>query len=98
METWALRPQTLNPSELLHLSNSSSDTAIRFEQGGMTFSVTFAYTGSPQTWTVPPGITSIQIDARGASGGDDLFSGDHSGKGARVQTTLQVTPGETLYI
>ncbi|MDI6787839.1 MAG: fibronectin type III domain-containing protein, partial [Planctomycetota bacterium] len=54
--------------------------------------IQFDYTGSQQTWIVPAGVTSIQVDVRGAQG---TFNG---GNGARVQTTLSVTPGETLYI
>ena len=58
--------------------------------------VTFSYTGSQETWTVPNGVTSITVDAYGAGGGD---SGSKSGgNGARVQTTLTVTPGNVLYI
>ena len=34
--------------------------------GGST--VTFAYTGASQSWTVPAGITSIRVDAQGAQG------------------------------
>jgi len=56
-------------------------------------SQTFSYTGSLQTYTVPFKVYSINVDARGARGG-----GGVSGFGARVQTTLSVTPGETLYI
>ena len=29
----------------------------------------FAYTGAVQTWTVPPGVTIVAINAAGASGG-----------------------------
>lgn len=65
-------------------------------------SQTFNYTGGQQTWVVPAGITSIQVDARGAQGGNS--SGIYTsiiclgGKGGRVQSTLSVTPGETIYI
>jgi hypothetical protein len=61
--------------------------------------VVFVFTGSAQTWVVPDGVTSISVDARGGMGGgnasDPLVLG---GKGGRVQTTLAVTPGETLTI
>jgi hypothetical protein len=30
---------------------------------------TFSYTGAQQTFTVPPGVTNITIDASGAQGG-----------------------------
>ena len=58
--------------------------------------VTFSYTGAQQTFTVPNGVTSITVDAYGAGGGDS--SGNSGGNGARVQTTLTVTPGDVLYI
>jgi len=54
---------------------------------------TYNYTGGQQTWTVPNGIYSITVDCRGAKG-----SGGNSNNGARAQTTLSVTPGQTLYI
>lgn len=60
-------------------------------------SQTFSYTGAQQTWVVPAGITSITVDAMGGAGGLGT-SGQAIGKGGRVQTTVTVTPGETLYI
>ncbi|MEI6764873.1 MAG: glycine-rich protein [Bacteroidota bacterium] len=53
----------------------------------------FTYTGAVQTWTVPPCIASISIDAKGAQGG-----GPAGGKGGRAIATVTVTPGSTLYI
>ena len=65
-------------------------------------SVTLNYTGTQQTWIVPAGVTSIQVDARGGRGGDGGVRWPppegEGAKGARVQTTLSVTAGETLYI
>ncbi len=62
----------------------------------------FTYTGDVQQWVVPDGITSISVDVRGAQGGiaSDYWSsiGGPGGPGGRVQTTLAVTPGETLFI
>ena len=68
----------------LSVCNSNADTE------------TFSYTGTQQTWTVPNGVTSITVDAYGAGGGNS--SGNSGGNGARVQTTLTVTPGDVLYI
>jgi gliding motility-associated-like protein len=53
--------------------------------------VTFNYTGSAQTWTVPPCVTSITVTVAGAEGG-----GTTGGNGAIVTGTLTVTPGQTL--
>ncbi len=59
---------------------------------------TFNFTGAPQTWTVPNGVTQVQVDIRGAQGGASLPSPGNNpgGLGGRVQTSLTVTPGETL--
>jgi len=56
--------------------------------GGTT---TFNYTGGAQTWTVPAGVTSIDVVARGAKGGCNL-----GGLGGESTATIPVTPGETL--
>ncbi len=60
---------------------------------------TFTYTGGPQTYTVPEGVTRLSVDAAGAQGGRS-GSGFSGGQGARVQATLVVVPGEvlTLYV
>lgn len=60
----------------------------------MTTTTTFNYTGSVQQWAVPPGVTSIDVDLRGAIGGG---SGTDA-NGGRVQGTLAVTPGQILNI
>jgi len=58
--------------------------------------VTFNYTGSLQTWTVPTDVFSILITANGAQGGDNAaYIG---GKGGNVKAILRVTPGQTFYI
>ncbi|WP_460983696.1 hypothetical protein, partial [Spirosoma fluminis] len=59
---------------------------------------TFSYTGSIVTWTVPAGVTSLNIEARGAEGGDNLISDYRAGKGAILTGTVSVTPGQSLSI
>lgn len=62
--------------------------------------VTFNYNGtdgtdgSSQTWTVPAGVTSIQVAAYGAQGGCD----SNGGQGGEASGTLSVTPGQRLVI
>ena len=58
---------------------------------------TFNYTGGVQTFTVPAGVNSINIDASGASGGQDLTH-TASANGGRVQATMAVTAGQVLNI
>ncbi len=63
---------------------------------GATGTQTFNFTGTPQTFTVPAGVTSITIDALGAQGGGS-FNGA-GGLGARMNATYAVTPGQVLTI
>jgi hypothetical protein len=60
------------------------------------YSQAFNYTGGAQTWTVPTGIISINVDVKGAQGASGQSG--VGGLGGRVQATLAVTPGETLSI
>jgi hypothetical protein len=57
----------------------------------------YAYTGTPQTYTVPAGVTAVRVVATGASGGV-TFGGTNYSYGARVQATVLVTPGEVLTV
>jgi hypothetical protein len=57
---------------------------------------TFSFTGANQTWTVPVGVTSITLDARGAQGG--TVANGQGGNGGRLQGTLAVTPGQVLNV
>ncbi|MBK7690779.1 MAG: hypothetical protein IPJ31_06570 [Bacteroidetes bacterium] len=59
-------------------------------------SQTFNYTGSVQNFTVPVGITSINIDARGAQGG--TFGNAIGGLGAKMVGDVSVLPGQVLSV
>jgi hypothetical protein len=68
---------------------------------------TYSYTDGYESWVVPPCVTSISVDAAGGQGGNadenDLMNiygsfGGVGGLGGRVQATLDVTPGDTIYI
>lgn len=65
-------------------------------------SQTFSYTGAAQTWTVPAGVTSVNVEANGAQGGRVDLTGFWTpccldgGLGGKVTTTLAVTPGQVL--
>jgi hypothetical protein len=56
---------------------------------------TFNYTGNPQTYTVPAGVTSISIEATGASGWTGSYPG---GDGGYTYGELAVSPGQNLYV
>lgn len=58
-------------------------------------SQTFNYTGALQTYTVPEGVTSVQVDCVGAKGYTGNLEG---GLGGRVKTKLTVTPGQELKV
>lgn len=57
----------------------------------------FTYKGEIQIFIVPNRVTSIQVNAIGAKGGTGA-RGQVGGAGANMTTTLNVTPGQTLYI
>lgn len=58
---------------------------------------TFAYTGAIQQFVVPNRVTSIQVAAIGARGGTGA-RGQLGGAGANITTSLNVTPGQILWI
>jgi hypothetical protein len=57
----------------------------------------FVYTGAIQQFIVPNRVTAIQVNAIGAKGGTG-GGGQPGGAGANITTTLNVTPGQILYI
>src|SRR5579872_2031464 len=61
-----------------------------------TTTVPFSYTGGAQSWTVPAGVTSINVDVVGADGGN--YYSSTGGCGAEIVCSLAVTPGQVLYL
>jgi len=58
-------------------------------------SASFSYTGSAQSFTVPPQVTCIQVECWGAQG----WSGDYSGgRGGYATAAVSVAAGETVSI
>lgn len=55
----------------------------------------FDYTGALQTYTVPKGVTSVQVDCVGAKGYTASLA---AGLGGRVKANLTVTPGQELKV
>lgn len=56
----------------------------------------FNYTGSQQTWTVPAGVGTIEVEMYGASGGNSNNS--KGGLGGKVTAKMNVSPGQVLYL
>lgn len=63
-----------------------------FSASGQT-TTTFNFTGSAQTYTVPPCVTQIEVVVAGAKGGGPL-----GGNGATVTAIIDVTPGQVLQV
>ncbi|NOG95709.1 MAG: HYR domain-containing protein [Bacteroidetes bacterium] len=59
---------------------------------------TFYYSGSVVTWTVPNGVTALNIEAIGAQGGDNIVLNGLGGKGARMIGDFTVAPGQVIKI
>ncbi len=72
--------------------NTPIDIALEGE-GKVPVIQNFTYTGSEQQFTVPAGIYSVRIIAKGAGGG-----GQNGGKGGLMEGTAVVQPGETYNI
>ena len=60
-------------------------------------SVSFACTGFPQYFSVPPGVTYLAFDAAGGAGNGGNGNGS-PGNGGDLSGALNVTPGHTLKI
>jgi len=63
-------------------------------------SKTFVFTGNAESFTVPAGVQSITVVARGAAGGGCMNYGekDSSGRGGRVYAVIPVTQHERLEV
>ncbi|MPR36713.1 hypothetical protein [Salmonirosea aquatica] len=88
----AARPaQPLAPAHSIHKAGAGARiSAVTTE--------TFNYSGAIVFWTVPAGVTSLTIEARGAEGGNYPNSDFRPGKGASITGTVAVTPGSQLKI
>lgn len=89
----------------LYLSASSCTVEYTYDLPAVTdfchSSTVFSYTGEPQLWVVPSGVTEILVNSWGASGGHGsgpVYELNMGGKGAFASGQLSVNPGDTLYI
>ena len=90
---------------LLHLGTpfvtpTLSDTTTYYVENRSGFlasgTTTFSYTGAAQTFTVPAGVTSIDVEVSGAAG--QSVGGSIGGNGGKATGILAVTPGQILNI
>jgi hypothetical protein len=72
-------------------------TANAIVNGALTGLTVFSHTGADQSYTVPTGVTSINVTMWGAGGGG-FSTSQAGGAGAFIQGTLSVTPGQILTI
>ncbi len=80
------------------LSQSSTANLVANLTNGLCFlAVGSGQSGTIQTWTVPAGVTIINIEAWGAQAGNGINTGI-GGLGARMKGTFSVTPGQTLKV
>jgi hypothetical protein len=100
--TYNITVQTQPTGQTCTVTNGSGTvgagnvTSIQVSCGSSSFT-----TAGAGTWTVPAGVTSIQVVATGGGGGGAGGSanggiGGNGGEGAVVTATLTVTPGDTI--
>jgi len=94
-----------NPSSA-NIYNTFDNSSVALNYSGLTFTVT-NYTAQPFTvpgtysWTVPAGVTNINVAAIGAGGGGVVtFTGGAGGGGglSNYENNLKVNPGDSYTI
>ena len=64
-----------------------------------TVTLNYSYTGATVLFTIPAGVTSINVSLSGAGGGSASLGGTSTGgSGGLVEGVLPVTPGQQLYV
>ena len=92
-----------NPTDLANPIGLGEFRGCVLATSGSSADISFSYTGSVQTYTIPAGITSINIKvwaADGGSGGYYSYSSAYSpgGFGGYAEGDLAVSGGQTVYI
>ena len=73
--------------------NASYPTNASWTATTQTYSTPGSY-----TFVVPTGVTSVNVDVQGATGGMSNTAYNRAGNGGRVQGNMPVTAGQVLYI
>ncbi|GAB3899555.1 beta strand repeat-containing protein [Spirosoma agri] len=102
MRSTTTQPHSGHHSSWLQLAATllfllSLSTRLLAQNGAVTVTQSFSYTGQIVTWIVPTGVTSLTIEARGAEGAAGSYDVS-GGKGAIVAAQVSVTPGQNLSI
>jgi hypothetical protein len=92
--TMAVLVSALPVSSEAAVGSSTCPTGMVLNSGMC--SVLFTYTGAPQTFTVPDGVSALTMDVLGAPGGSGLGYGPDGGYGGEEKATFPVTKGEQV--
>lgn len=101
--TYAVSIQTQPTAELCQVVNGSGTVAgdvgsVQIQCSSNTVSFT---SPGDTSWQVPAGVYLVRISATGGGGGSGTEGGcwaSRGGNAAKVETTLSVTPGDTLVL
>ena len=95
-KTWAMNPQRLLRVLVIPLTLAAA-LALPVLASAAPLQKVFNPTAAEQSWTVPAGVTSIEVEAIGAAGGNG-YEGGAGGRGAIVKGRIAVEPGTTFYV
>lgn len=83
--------------DVLSSATHGGDGCVVFEYGSSR--ITFVHTGAPQTWTVPPGVSSVVVHLVGAGGGGGRSGQATFGGGGGYATgRLDVATGQQFTV
>lgn len=92
-------PTQPDPTPVTTTSEAATTPGVATALLTYAHSQTFNPTGGFQNFVVPPGVTEVRITAVGAVGGtSNLIQFSPGGRGARMEGTFPVTPGDNLKV
>lgn len=77
-------------------ANPTPSCVVSDTPGQLDCTVSYASTGAEQTFVVPVGVTSVEVELLGGRGGSSM--GTSGGRGDRVTGSVDVTAESTLYV